>query len=86
MTNNKNCSAHDRDVRELMGARDLYVAEVYDVERTGKTNTPYGRVFYTKEKSLVFYAYDLDQQRGVKTASTFQSRLGASADQTGNRR
>ena len=65
--------AHDRDVRELMGARDLYVAEVYDVERTGKTNTPYGRVFYTKEKSLVFYAYDLDQQRGVKTASTFQA-------------
>jgi hypothetical protein len=65
--------AHDRDVRELMGARDLYVAEVYDVERTGKTNTPYGRVFYTKEKSLVFYAYDLDQQRGVKAASTFQA-------------
>jgi hypothetical protein len=25
--------AHDRDIRELMGARDLYVAEVYD-ERT----------------------------------------------------
>src|SRR5260370_13493415 len=23
--------AHDRDVRELMGARDLYIAEIYDV-------------------------------------------------------
>jgi len=23
--------AHDRDIRELMGARDLYIAEVYDV-------------------------------------------------------
>lgn len=65
--------AHDRDIRDLMGARDLYVAEVYDVERTGETNKPYGRVFYTKGKSLIFYAYDLDQQAGVKNASTFQA-------------
>jgi hypothetical protein len=65
--------AHDRDIRDLMGARDLYVAEVYDVEGTGETRKPYGRVFYTKGKSLIFYAYDLDQQAGVKTASTFQA-------------
>ena len=65
--------AHDRDIRDLMGARDLYVAEVYDVERTGETKKPYGRVFYTKGKSLIFYAYDLDQQPGVKNASTFQA-------------
>ena len=64
--------AHDRDIRELMGARDLYVAEVYDVGRTGATQKPYGRVFYTKGKSLIFYAYDLDQQPNVKNASTFQ--------------
>jgi DNA repair exonuclease SbcCD ATPase subunit len=65
--------AHDRDIRDLMGARDLYVAEVYDVERTGETKKPYGRVFYTKGKSLIFYAYDLDQQAGLKNASTFQA-------------
>jgi hypothetical protein len=65
--------AHDRDIRELMGARDLYVAEVFDVERTGETKKAYGRVFYTKGKSLIFYAYDLDQQAGVKNASTFQA-------------
>jgi len=65
--------AHDRDIRDLMGARDLYVAEVYDVERTGETRKPYGRVFYTKGKSLIFYAYDLDQQAGVRNASTFQA-------------
>ncbi len=64
--------AHDRDIRELMGARDLYVAEVYDVARTGATQKPYGRVFYTKGKSLIFYAYDLDQQAVAKKASTFQ--------------
>jgi hypothetical protein len=65
--------AHDRDIRDLMGARDLYVAEVYDVEGTGETKKPYGRVFYTKGKSLIFYAYDLDKQPGVKNASTFQA-------------
>ena len=64
--------AYDRDIRELMGARDLYIAEVYDVARDGKTKKPYGRVFYTKGKSLIFYAYDLDQQTEVKNASTFQ--------------
>jgi hypothetical protein len=63
----------DRDIRELMGARDLYVAEVYDVNRTGETRKPCGRVFYTKGKSLIFYAYDLDQEPEIKTASTFQA-------------
>ena len=64
---------HDRDIRELMGARDLYIAEVYDVARDGATQKTYGRVFYTKGKSLIFYAYDLDQQGGMKNASTFQA-------------
>jgi hypothetical protein len=66
--------AHDRDIRELMGARDLYIAEVYDVGRTGTTQKPYGRVFYTKGKSLIFYAYDLDQQTNLKNAkASFQA-------------
>ena len=63
--------AHDRDIRDLMGARDLYIAEVYDVAKTGDTEKPFGRVFYTKGKSLIFYAYDLDQKAGIQTASTF---------------
>jgi predicted nucleic acid-binding Zn-ribbon protein len=65
--------ASDRDIRELMGARDLYIAEVYDVARTGQTQKPFGRVFFTKNKSLIFYAYDLDQQPGVSNASAFQA-------------
>lgn len=65
--------AHDRDIREVMGARDLYIAEIYDVAGTGETKKPYGRVFYTRAKSLIFYAYDLDQQGGLKAASTFQA-------------
>ena len=64
---------HDRDIRNLMGARDLYIGEIYDIAKSGKTQKPFGRVFYTQGKSLVFYAYDLDQQPGVKLASTFQA-------------
>lgn len=65
--------AHDRDIREVMGARELYIAEIYDVAGTGETKKPYGRVFYTRGKSLIFYAYDLDQQSGLKAVSTFQA-------------
>jgi hypothetical protein len=65
--------AHDRDIRELMGARDLYIAEVHDVARNGETQKPYGRVFYTRGKSLIFYAYDLDQQAALKRANAFQA-------------
>jgi hypothetical protein len=64
--------AHDRDIRELIGARDLYIAEVYDVADNGATRKPYGRVFYTRGRSLIFYAYDLDQQ-GIKRTQAFQA-------------
>src|SRR5882762_5199579 len=64
---------HDRDIRDLMGARDLYIAEVHDVAGTGETNKTYGRIFYTKGKRLIFYAYDLDAQPGVRDASSFQA-------------
>ena len=65
--------SEDADIRDLMGARDLYIAEVYDVGRDGATGKPYGRIFYTKGKSLIFYAYDLDQQPGARPASAFQA-------------
>ena len=65
--------SHDRDIRELMGARDLYIAEVFDVAKDGATKKSYGRIFFTKGKSLIFYAYDLDRQPGLRNASTFQA-------------
>lgn len=65
--------ASDRDIRELMGARQLYIADVFDVDHDGKPRKPYGRVFYTKGKSLIFYAFDLDQQRGFREAKAFQA-------------
>ena len=63
---------HDRDIRELMGARDLYMADIRDVSQAG-TDKTYGRVFYTKGKSLIFYAFDLDAQPGVQNARSFQA-------------
>lgn len=65
--------ASDRDIRELMGARDLYIADVFDVDREGETQRVFGRVFYTSGKSLIFYAFDLDKQPGLKDASSFQA-------------
>jgi hypothetical protein len=64
---------HDRDIRNLIGARNLYISEIYDIAKTGDTQKPFGRVFYTKDKSLIFYGYDLDKQRGVKQTSAFQA-------------
>jgi anti-sigma-K factor RskA len=63
----------DRDIRELMGARQLYIADVFDVSSDSRRRKPYGRIFYTKGKSLIFYAFDLDQQTRVKNAASFQA-------------
>ena len=63
--------ASDRDIRELMGARQLYIADIFDIAKD-QTRKPYGRVFYTRGKELVFYAFDLDRQSKVKQASAFQ--------------
>jgi hypothetical protein len=63
--------AADRDVRELMGARKLYIADVFDVDSGSRTRKPFGRIFYTENKSLIFYAFDLDREPRVKNA-TFQ--------------
>ena len=65
--------AHDKDIRDLMGARDLYISEVYDITRTGETKKAYGRLFYTRGKSLIFYAYDLDQESEARDANSFQA-------------
>jgi hypothetical protein len=72
VTEQRTLLASDRDIRELMGARNLYIADVFDVDGNG-TNKPYGRVFYTKNKSLLFYAFDLDRQPHLRDANIFQA-------------
>jgi len=77
--NDEQYLSSDRDIRDLIGARNLLIADILDVDESGRTRKPVGRVFYTKTKSLIFYAYDLDRQPGVKKTSTFQvwGRTGA---------
>jgi hypothetical protein len=74
--------ASDRDIRDLIGARQLYVAEVYDSDPNGRPKKAYARVFFTKDKSLIFYGFDLDRQPGVKDANAFQvwGRRGANRE------
>jgi hypothetical protein len=47
------------DVRQLMGARNLHIIDVHDVNGAGKSARSFGRVFYSEGESLVFYAFDL---------------------------
>jgi hypothetical protein len=48
-----------REVRDIMGARDLHIVDVFDTDGKGRTKKPFGRAFYTQGKSLIFYAFDL---------------------------
>lgn len=55
--------AHGREIRDIIGARDLHIIDVYDTDTEGATEKPFARAFYTEGKSLVYYAYDLPQLR-----------------------
>ncbi|MFC5861816.1 anti-sigma factor domain-containing protein [Acidicapsa dinghuensis] len=68
----KDFLAHDRDIRDLIGARNLYIADIFDTTESGKTAKQFGRIFYTKDRSLVFYGFDLDSQAGRKQNVSYQ--------------
>lgn len=55
--------AANRDIRDLMSARNLHIADVFDTDTKGKTRAAFGRVFFTEGKSLIIYAYDLNDHR-----------------------
>jgi hypothetical protein len=61
-----------RDVHELMGARNLHIADVFDVDSKGKDQKAFGRIFYTEEKSLIFYAFDLGDRNTAKRNASYQ--------------
>lgn len=62
----------DRQIRNLIAARHLYIADIYDVKDDGETAKPFGRLFYTKDTSLVFYGYDLEKQTRRNRLVSFQ--------------
>jgi hypothetical protein len=51
--------ANGRDIRDIIGARNLHIIDVYDTDAEGNTRKSFARAFYTEGRSLVFYAYDL---------------------------
>jgi len=68
----KDFLAHDRDIRDLIGARNLYIADIFDTNENGKTSKQFGRIFYTRDRSLIFYGFDLDSQMGHKQNVSYQ--------------
>jgi hypothetical protein len=60
------------DVPNLMGARQLHVVDVRDTDPDGKPGKAFGRIFFTEGKSLVFYAFDLNDPAKNGAKKTFQ--------------
>ena len=63
------------DVNALMGARNLHIVDVVDTDARGKTRHAFGRIFFTEGKSLIFYAYDLNEAKIEK--ANYQYRIWA---------
>jgi hypothetical protein len=64
--------AAGRDIHDLMGARNLHIVDVLDVDSKGKDQRAFGRVFFTEGKSLIFYAFDLGSRPTAKRNASFQ--------------
>jgi hypothetical protein len=59
------------EMGDLIAARNLHIVDVYDAEPNGKRQRSFGRVFYIEGKSLVFYAYDLEDPGRFKANVVF---------------
>lgn len=68
----KTLLAASRDIHDLMGARNLHIVDVLDVDGKGKDRRAFGRVFSTEGKSLIFYAFDLADGSTRKRNASFQ--------------
>ena len=66
-------SAAARDVTRLMGARNLHITDVFDVDPSGTLRRSFGRVFYAEGQSLIFYAFDLPDGRSGARKVSFQA-------------
>ena len=57
--------ASSSEMRDVIASRNLHIIDVADVANSG-VQKPFGRIFYTEGKSLIFYAYDLPGAKGTK--------------------
>ena len=65
------------EMRDVIASRNLHIIDVADVSNNG-VQKPFGRIFYTEGKSLIFYAYDLAGAKGTKTFYAWGHREGDS--------
>jgi hypothetical protein len=61
------------EAKEILGARDLHIVDVYDVDNGGKSSKVYGRVYYVNRSLLIFYAFDLSNAQKNRKAVAFQA-------------
>jgi len=59
------------EMGDLVAARNLHIVDVYDADPNGKRQRSFGRVFYIEGKSLVFYAYDLEDPGRLRANVVF---------------
>ena len=77
----KDFLAHDRDIRDLIGARNLYIADIFDTNENGKTAKQFGRIFYTRERLLIFYGFDLEARLATSKMCLFRFGEAAATSQ-----
>ncbi len=56
---------------EMVTAKNLHIVDVYDTDGGGNRKRSFGRVFYVEGKSLLFYAYDLQDERQARANVVF---------------
>ena len=61
------------EAKDILGARDLHIVDVYDVDKSGKSARTYGRIYYVNHHLLVFYAFDLARAEKSRVAAAFQA-------------
>ena len=76
----KDFLTHDKDIRDVIAARDLRIVDIQDLTEKGKPAKAFGRIFYTRDRSLVFYGFDLEKQPGLTQKAGFQV-WGSGTDQ-----
>jgi hypothetical protein len=65
-------TAEGKDIGELLAARKLHVIDVRDTDPNGNPGKVFGRVILAEGKSLTFYAFDLNENKGADAKRTFQ--------------
>jgi hypothetical protein len=57
--------------KDIIFARNLHIVDVDDTGPNGRRLRPFGRIFYSEGKQLLFYAYDLSDTRKLNAKVNF---------------